>query len=85
MDWGKYGRAFFWHAPNPTSFDAFKLPFADITDGKLAVVPRALSAVSAAVNGARGGVDGLSPADAKTIRSKVAAYQSKINTKKAVA
>lgn len=35
----------------------FKLPYADVIDGSLAIVPNGVSAAIGAVNGARGGVD----------------------------
>lgn len=58
MDWPKYSKAFFWYDPDDDeSFGGFKLPFADITDGKLWAVPRGIFAAAAAIQGARGGVD----------------------------
>lgn len=46
-----------WDGENTDSFGAYKLPFVDIIDGKRIIVPRALFAARAALQGARGGVN----------------------------
>ena len=58
IDWGKYRKAFVWYdAKNAENFGAYKLPIADVIDGKLMAVPRAIFAAAAAIQGARGGVN----------------------------
>lgn len=54
----RYKNAFLWYdRANELEFGAYKLPIADIVDGELKAVPRAIFAAAAAMNGARGGVD----------------------------
>jgi HK97 family phage prohead protease len=53
----KYKRAFLWQDhEDPDLKGSYKLPIADIIDGKLTVIPRAIFAAAAAMQGARGGV-----------------------------
>ena len=47
----------FYDEENADKFGAYKLPFADIIDGEPHIVPRAIFAIAAALEGARGGVD----------------------------
>lgn len=75
--WTKYGQAHFWHAPDADTFGAFKLPFADVVDGKLVAVPRGVFAAAAAMQGSRSGVD-VPEADRDGIRSKISAYYRKM-------
>jgi HK97 family phage prohead protease len=77
-DMSKAKRAFFWIDGDPEAKGSFKLPFADVIDSKLQVVPRALSAVEGALNGARGGVEGIPDADKKAIMTKVNAYKKRM-------
>ena len=62
-DWDRFERAHFWvdrdaieERGEPTQAD-FKLPFADLIDGELVAVWNGVTAATAAVRGARGGVD----------------------------
>lgn len=77
-DMSKAKRAFFWVDGDPEAKGSYKLPFADVIDSKLQVVPRALSAVEGALNGARGGVEGIPDADKKAIMAKVNAYKKRM-------
>jgi hypothetical protein len=77
-DMSKAKRAFFWVSGDPEAKGSYKLPFADVIDSKLQVVPRALSAVEGALNGARGGVEGIPDADKKAIMAKVNAYKKRM-------
>ena len=77
MDWAKYSKAFFWYDPDDESFGGFKLPFADITDGKLWAVPRGIFAVAGVLQGARGGVD-ISEVDQDHIKDVVDRYYEKM-------
>lgn len=70
----KYRRAFmFFDADNADNFTAYKLPFADVMGGELRAIPRALSAIVAVLNGARGGVD-IPDADKTKIKGIVTQY-----------
>ncbi len=76
----KYRRAFFWYdAENADKFGAYKLPFADVLDGKLHAVPRAVFAVAATLQGSRGGVD-LPEGDAAGVRSRVGRYYARMRS-----
>ena len=78
MDWAKYSKAFFWYDPDDDeSFGGFKLPFADITGGKLWAVPRGIFAVAGVLQGARGGVD-ISEVDQDHIKDVVDRYYQKM-------
>lgn len=57
-DMRKYRKAFLWYdAAAPELKGSYKLPVADVIDGTLTIVPRAVNAVAAVLGGARGGVD----------------------------
>jgi HK97 family phage prohead protease len=78
IDWEKYKRAFLWYDPqDDSSFQGFKLPYADITDGKLYAVPRAIFAVAAVLQGARGGVE-ISPQDQDHVKDVVDKWYEKM-------
>jgi len=62
---------------NADQFTAYKLPFADIINGKPHVIPAAISAIQGALSGARGGVD-IPDADKQRIQDFVTAYQARI-------
>lgn len=54
----KYRDAFVWYdGDNKDNFTAYKLPIADVIDGELTAVPRAVMSAAGVVDGARGGVD----------------------------
>ena len=78
MDWAKYGKAFFYvDESNKELLGSYKLQFADIINGELKAVPKAIFAVAGVLNGARGGVD-IPAADVEAIKGKVSAYYSKM-------
>lgn len=53
-----YRRAFLWYEREmDNEFGAYKLPIADVINGRLSAVPNAIFAAAAAMSGARGGVD----------------------------
>jgi HK97 family phage prohead protease len=55
---GSYKRAFLWFDQgNAENFGAYKLPIADVIDGRLTAIPRAVIAAAGVMSGARGGVD----------------------------
>ncbi len=67
-------RAFFaYDDGEPENKTAYKLPFADIIQGELRAVPRAIFAVAQVLEGARGGVE-LPESVQNSIRRTVAAY-----------
>ena len=70
----KYKQAFlWWDSENEENFTAYKLQIADIVDGSLKVVPRAVFAVRGVLAGARGGVD-IPDADKKNVQEIVTHY-----------
>ncbi|MBT2228323.1 hypothetical protein [Nonomuraea sp. NEAU-A123] len=74
----KYRQAFLWYdGDNADEFGSYKLPIADVVDGELKVVPRAVIAAAAVVDGARGGVD-VPKGDIDRIKSHLAKYYAKM-------
>lgn len=58
MNWSKYQKGFIWYDPkNKDNFGGYKLPFADIKNGKLTAVWGGVNKAMGAILGARGGVD----------------------------
>lgn len=62
----------------PENKTAYKLPFADVIDGRLMAVPRGIFSVAQVLEGARGGDDLPKPV-LNRIRRKVTAYYHKMN------
>lgn len=85
ITWTKYATAFFWFdsaAPDPDHDGLpdrqldYKLPFADVIDGKLTAVWKGVAAAYGALEGAQGGVD--LPADDKaTVMAAIKGYYDK--------
>lgn len=73
----KYARAFFVKQGDGSNFGDYKLGYADVVDGKLVAVWRGVTAVAGVLQGARGGVQGLSDAETSSVKTKVAAYYAK--------
>lgn len=74
----KYRQAFLWYdGDNADEFGGYKLPIADVVGGELKVVPRAVSAAAAVIDGARGGVD-VPKDDIDRIKSHLAKYYAKM-------
>lgn len=74
-----YKRAFMWFdAASPENFSSYKLPYADVVDGKLVAVPKAIYAIAAALRGARGGVD-IPEADKAKVIANVNKYYAKMD------
>ncbi len=77
-DGRKVRRAFFaYDDSDPTLKKSYKLPFANVIDGELQVVPHALYAVASVLEGGRGGVD-LPDEVIDAVRDKVEAYYRKM-------
>lgn len=75
----RYKEAFLWYdAENADEFGAYKLPFADVVDGRLVAVPRGIFAAAAAMRGARGGVD-IPESDRAGVRSHIERYYNKMD------
>lgn len=81
IDWDKYAKAFFYVDESAKDkLGSYKLQFADIVDGELTAIPRAIFAVAAVLQGARGGVD-IPEADQDAVKDKVSAYYAKMAEK----
>lgn len=75
----QYRRAFMWfNQEEPRNFTSYKLPYADVIDGQLRAVPRAIFAIAAALEGARGGVD-IPEEDRSSVISHVERYYEKMD------
>jgi len=75
----KYRTAFLWYdAEAPENFTSYKLQVADVIDGRLVAVPRAVFAIGAVLMGARGGVD-IPESEATTVKNHVARYYRKMD------
>lgn len=73
-----YRRAFVWFdSADAENFGAYKLPIADVIDGRLTAVPRGIFAAAGALQGARGGVD-IPPADRPRVIRHVERYYAKM-------
>jgi len=58
INWDKYRRGFVWYdSKDKENFRAYKLPFADVVNGKLTAIWGGVFRAMAALLGARGGVD----------------------------
>jgi hypothetical protein len=74
----RYRKAFLWYdGDKADEFTAYKLPVADVIDGKLKAVPRAVMAAAQVLDGARGGVD-LPAKDVAAVKRSVARYYEKM-------
>jgi hypothetical protein len=82
-DTARMRRGHFWldSDADPDTVGAYHLPFADVLDGTLTAIPRGIFAVAGAMQGARGGVKGMSDSEADAIRSKVSAYYAAMRRK----
>lgn len=79
VNWDKYRRAFMWYdSDDPELFGNYKLGFADVIDGKLTAIPRAIFAIAAVLKGGRGGVD-IPDADRGKVITHVNKYYDKMD------
>ena len=79
INWSKYRQAFFWYDENdPENFGSYKLPFAEVIDGKLYAVPRGIMAAAAAIQGARGGVN-IPEKDVPGVKRRIAKYYKRMD------
>ncbi len=73
-----YKKAFFWYdGEEAEKFGSYKLPYVDVVDGQLKVVPRAIFAVAGVLQGARGGVD-IPEAEQTAIKKQINKYYAKM-------
>lgn len=74
----KYRDAHVWYdGDKKDNFTAYKLLIADVVDGRLRVVPRAVIQAAAIVDGARGGID-IPKDDVSRVKSHLAKYYEKM-------
>jgi hypothetical protein len=75
----KYRNAHVWYdSDKKDNFGAYKLLIADVIDGKLRAVPRAVMTAAAVMQGSRGGVD-LPEKDIDRVKSHLAKYYGKMD------
>lgn len=80
VDFEKYRKAFFYYDPeNDDTFGGYKLGYADVEDGKLVAIPKAVFAVAGALEGARGGVS-IPDDDKDAIKGQVGKYYKKMSS-----
>ena len=75
----RYRDAHVWYdREKKDNFTAYKLLIADVVDGQLRAVPRAIMAAAAVMQGSRGGVD-LPSGDVERVKSHLAKYYGKMD------
>lgn len=75
----KYRSAFVWYdAEEKHLFKSYKLQIADVIDGRLRAVPRAVITAGNVMQGARGGVD-LPRKDVERVKNHLARYYEKMD------
>jgi hypothetical protein len=78
-DMAKYGRAFLWAGDGAgQNVTAYKFPIADVIGGDLKIVPKAVSAAAAVLNGGRGGTV-VPSADQARMRSVLSSIRKRID------
>lgn len=78
-DMRKYRRGFLWWDESaPDNFGSYKLPIADIIDGTLTIVPRAVNSAYGATQGARGGV-AIPSSDMAAVRSVLETIRGRLD------
>jgi HK97 family phage prohead protease len=80
-DWQpeKYRRAFVWYDDGaPDQLGSYKLPLADVVDGKLTAVPRGVFGCAAVLQGGRGGAD-IPAGDVDKCKAHLDKYYAKMN------
>jgi hypothetical protein len=75
----RYRDAHVWYdADKKSNFTAYKLLIADVVNGKLVAVPRAVHAAAAVMQGSRGG-NNLPRKDIDRVKSHLAKYYAKLD------
>jgi hypothetical protein len=76
----KYRSVHLWYdADNKDNFTAHKLLIADVVGGRLVAVPRGVMAAAGVIQGAHGGIDGLSKSEVSRVKSHLAKYYKKMD------
>jgi hypothetical protein len=74
----RYRKAFLWYEPDDEDrFKGYKFQIADVVEGRLKAVPRAISSAAGVIQGARGGAD-LPARDVPAIKRHLARYYGKM-------
>ncbi|MFI6296435.1 hypothetical protein ACIBEJ_32920 [Nonomuraea sp. NPDC050790] len=74
-----YKQAFLWYdGDDADEFGAYKLPIADVVNGELKAVPRAVMSAAGVLDGARGGVN-LPKDEIDRVRGHLAKYYAKMD------
>ncbi|MGV1007037.1 MAG: hypothetical protein ACOYBY_00310 [Dermatophilaceae bacterium] len=74
----RYRTAHLWYdSSKKDTFTAYKMLIADVVDGTLTAVPRAITAAGGVLDGARGGVD-IPPDDAERAKAHLGRYYRKM-------
>ncbi|MFE3452854.1 hypothetical protein ACFXJ8_28400 [Nonomuraea sp. NPDC059194] len=74
----KYREAHVWYdSDNADEFGGYKLPIADVVNGTLKAVPRAIMAAGAVMQGARGGVK-IPKDEVDRVKAHLAKYYAKL-------
>jgi HK97 family phage prohead protease len=73
-DTSKYRKAFLWVGEDPENYTAYKFPIADVIDGGLKAVPRAIYAAAARIDQAKG-------VDVAGIKKQITKYYHKLGEK----
>jgi hypothetical protein len=75
-----YRNLHLWYdADKKGNFTSCKLLIADVVDGKLVAVPRGVMAAAGIMQGAHGGIDGVTKSDATRIKNHLAKYYAKMD------
>lgn len=73
-DMSKYRKAFLWVGDDPENYTSYKFPIADVIDGGLKAVPRAIYAAAGRIDQAKG-------VDVAGIKKQIAKYYHKMKEK----
>ena len=75
----KYRKAFLWFdKDNLDDFSSYKIPIADVVDGEMKAIPKAILMAAGTMKGANGGVD-VPKEERKNIKSHVEKYYTKMD------
>lgn len=77
VDWAKFAKAHLWVDPEKKDQKGgYKLPIADMVDGKMQVIYKGMVAAMAALNGSRGGVN-IPDGDRQSVYAQIKKYYTK--------
>jgi len=80
VDMAKYRKGFLWHEHGAAqNIAAYRFPVADVIDGKIQIVPRALYAAAGEIMGTHGGKT-LSDADVTVVKTHLTRYYDRLNS-----